>query len=188
MISIIETALGREGFEMVALVGRRSVASVVRWVLGVANVFVAIGALACLGAAVATVVVPDFLAGVLEAVGERNGELNYNPRVSLTAVMAGGFLACAFTWLIIDRLRRIFLAVNQGRAFERQNVDRLRLIGGSLAGLEISALAIKALAPMGNAPRFELDLGAWLGVLIVFMLAEVFRQGAEMRDDVQATV
>ena len=173
---------------MVALVGRRSVASAVRWMLGVANVFVAIGALACLGAIIATLVVPDFLAGVLEAVGERNGELNYDPRVSLTAVMAGGFFACSFTWIIIDRLRRIFLAVNQGRAFELPNVGRLRLIGTALAGLELSALAINALAPMGAGPRFDLDLGAWLGVLIVFMLAEVFRQGSDMRDDVQATV
>lgn len=173
---------------MVALVGQRSVASVVRWGLGMANVFVAIGAVACLGAIIATLAAPDFLAGALEAVGERNGELNYDPRVSLTAVMAGGFFACAFTWIVIDRLRRIFLAVNQGRAFEVQNVGRLRLIGGALAGLEVSALVVKALGPMGVGPRFELDLGAWLGVLIVFMLAEVFRQGSDMRDDVQATV
>lgn len=173
---------------MVALVGRRSIASVARWGLGVANVFVAIGAVACFGAVVATLAAPDFLAGVLEAVGERNGELNYDPRVSLTAVMAGGFLACVLTWVIIDCMRRIFLAVNQGRAFELENVGRLRLIGVALVGLELSSTAIAALGPLGDGPRFELDLGAWLGVLIVFMLAEVFRQGADMRDDVQATV
>lgn len=173
---------------MVALVGRRSVASVVRWGLGVANVFVAIGAVACLFALLATLLVPDFLAGALEATRDADRALGGAGASTLWTVMAGGFFACAFTWLIIDRLRRIFLAVNQGRAFELANVGRLRTIGASLAGLEISQLVIRAIAPLDGGYRFELDVGAWLGVLIVFMLAEVFRQGAGMRDDVEATV
>ncbi|WP_296173136.1 DUF2975 domain-containing protein [uncultured Brevundimonas sp.] len=173
---------------MVALVGRRSVASVVRWGLGLANVFVAIGAVACLLALVATLLVPDFLAGALEATRDADPALGEAKASTLWAVMSGGFFACAFTWLVVDRLRRIFLAVNQGRAFELANVNRLRTIGASLAGLEISGLVIRALAPLNGSPRFELDIGAWLGVLIVFMLAEVFRQGAGMRDDVEATV
>ena len=173
---------------MVKLVGRRSVASVVRWVLGVANVFIAIGAIACLFALASTFVVPEFVAKALEDSRDVDVALRSSAETSLPAVMAGGFFACAFTWLIIDRLRRIFLAVNDGKAFEVANVGRLRTIGASLAGLEASTLVVKALAPLSDGPRFELDLGAWLGVLIVFMLAEVFRQGAEMHDDVQATV
>lgn len=173
---------------MVKLVGRRSVASVVRWILGVGNVFVAIGATACLLALISTLVVPEFLAGALDATRDANAELAYPAKVSLSALMAGGFFACLSTWLIIDRLRRIFRAVNEGLAFDVANVGRLHLIGAALAGLEVSALVIKVLAPLGDGPRFELDLGAWLGVLIVFMLAEVFRQGSQMRDDVQATV
>ncbi|KAK0332147.1 hypothetical protein LTR94_026067 [Friedmanniomyces endolithicus] len=174
---------------MVSLVGKRSIASVARWLLGVVNVFIAIGAVACLVAFISTLVVPDFLAGALEAVEERGGQLNYGARLSLSTLVASGFFACAFTWVIIDRLRRLFLSVNQNAAFDLANVGRLRTIGAALAGFEISAVIIKILAPMGaEGPRFELDLGAWLGVLIVFILAEVFRQGAAMRDDVQGTV
>ena len=35
---------------------------------------------------------------------------------------------------------------------------------------------------------YDADLGAWLSILIVFMLAEVFRQGADMRDEQLTTV
>ena len=173
---------------MVALVGRRSVASGVRVVLGVVNVFVALGAVACLLTVLAGLVMPDFMNGMLAALRERPEGAFGASEPSLFLVVAGAFFACAFTWLVIDRLRRIFQAVNQGHAFELENVGRLRTIGTSLAGLEISSLVVKALAPVIDGHRFELDLGAWLGVLIVFMLAEVFRQGADMRDDVQGTV
>ncbi|RZJ00718.1 MAG: DUF2975 domain-containing protein [Brevundimonas sp.] len=170
---------------MVALVGRRSVASGVRWVLGVANVFVLIGGTVCLGSLITTLVAPDLL---LDAAREVESGLDHTTSASLAAVMAGGMFACGFTWLVIDRLRRIFLSVNEGHAFEAANVGRLRLMGAALAGLQLTTMVMHVLAPAGEGVRFQLDLGAWLGVLVVFMLAEVFRQGSDMRDDVQGTV
>ncbi|MFJ6023102.1 DUF2975 domain-containing protein [Brevundimonas sp. NPDC092305] len=173
---------------MVALVGKRSVASVVRWVLGIANVLVLIGGLVCLGSLIATWAAPDLLSGTFDAARDVDPGLTDQGAGGLAAVMAAGAFACGFTWLVINRLRRIFLSVNEGRAFEAANVGRLRLMGAAMAGLQLTTMAMHALGPTGEGVRFQLDLGAWLGVLVVFMLAEVFRQGSDMREDVQGTV
>lgn len=56
--------------------------------------------------------------------------------------------------------------------------------------MQISAFILAWTVPEGIIDNldYSVDLGAWLGILIVFMLAEVFRQGAAMRDDQQMTV
>ena len=84
----------------------------------------------------------------------------------------------------------MFLAVNQGDAFERANVGRLQGVGLGLIGVQISAFILAWTVPEGIISNldYSVDLGAWLGILIVFMLAEVFRQGSAMRDEAQMTV
>jgi len=173
---------------MIKLVGRRSIASGTAGVLGVVNVFVLIGAVACLGSLAALLVAPNALVEATRGAGELAPAMDEGG-AGLGWVMAGGLAACAFTWLTLHSLIRILRAVNDGRAFELANVGRLRAIGFALAGLQLSALALHAMAPLEEgASRFNLDLGAWLGVLVVFILAEVFRQGADMRDENQNTV
>lgn len=171
------------------LIGKRSVASLVRWVLGFVNVFVTIGVVATGLLLLTSLVIPDFAAGLFDGLAQRPDNsgraLFMGERVTLLAA----FLATASTWWILNRLRRIFLSVNRGDAFELANVGRLQAMGLGLIGVQVSAMILAFSTPRDvMATDFELDLGAWLGILIVFMLAEVFRQGSSMRDDQQMTV
>ncbi|MBB1179208.1 DUF2975 domain-containing protein [Pseudomonas sp. FW305-3-2-15-E-TSA4] len=173
------------------LIGKYSISSALRWCLGFANVFVmlATGIMAiCLAA---SIISPDFAAGFVD--GMRNldssdaRDLHWPERLTLL----GAFLACGFTWWIINRLRRILLSVNQGDAFEFANVKRLQGVGLGLMGIQLTALMLALVAPhvMGESVSdYDFSLGSWLGILVVFILAEVFRQGSAMRDEQLATV
>ena len=171
------------------LIGRRSVASALRWVLGFVNIFVTVGVIVTGLLLLTTLIVPDFAVGFMNGLADSDSGLRpllLNERASFLAA----FIASLSTWWILNRLRRMFLAVNQGDAFERANVGRLQGIGVGLIGIEISAAVLARFVPRGiiDGLEYEIDLGAWLSILIVFMLAEVFRQGARMRDEQQMTV
>ncbi|WGM32212.1 DUF2975 domain-containing protein [Brevundimonas sp. NIBR11] len=170
------------------LIGRRSVASVLRWVLGFVNVFVAVAVVATGLTFLASLIWPDLglQIGLPESDSPSARLFFANPRFTFLAA----FIATLSTWWILNRLRRMFLAVNQGDAFEHANVGRLQGVGVGLIGVQISAFILTQIVPRGviDGLSYDLDLGSWLGILIVFMLAEVFRQGAAMRDDQQMTV
>lgn len=173
------------------LIGQRSIASAVRLVLGFANVFVMIGVIAVGGALIAGFVAPSFGAGLMDGLSgtERAPHSGFELVGRLT--LLGAFLACGFTWWIINRLRRILLAVNQGDAFEFANVKRLQAVGFGLLGIQLTAILLAIVAPQAigqSVSDYDFSLGSWLGILVVFILAEVFRQGSAMRDEQMATV
>ncbi len=171
------------------LIGKRSVASALRWILGFANVFVTIAVVFTGLMLLTSLIVPDFAAGFIDGLSENDNDVRpllLNERATYLAA----FIATLSTWWILNRLRRMFLAVNRGDAFERANVGRLQGVGLGLIGVQVSAAILALTIPEGiiSDLDYQVDLGAWLGILIVFMLAEVFRQGATMRDDQQMTV
>lgn len=172
------------------LIGKRSVASGLRWVLGFINTFVAIAVVVTGTALAVTLVAPDAAAGFLDGLARSEGDSDIRLLLSERAVYLAGFVAVLSTWWILNRLRRMFLAVNQGDAFEPANVGRLRGVGVGLIGVQLGSLILALTAPDGLPGDFgySLDLGEVLGILIVFMLAEVFRQGADMRAEQMTTV
>ncbi len=171
------------------LIGKYSIASALRWLLGVANVFVVIGGVLTLILFAFALADPSLGAGLLDGMEGRPADPSHILHWSGALVFLGGALACGFTWWIINRLRRILLSVNQGDAFEFANVKRLQAVGLGLIGLQLVNLALVVAATLGEgALNRSLNLGAWLGILVVFILAEVFRQGAAMRDEQLTTV
>lgn len=173
------------------LIGKYSIASALRWCLGFANVFVMLATIVMAICLLGSVVSADFAAGFIDGLKDMNSstgrELQWPERLTLL----GAFMACGFTWWIINRLRRILLSVNQGDAFEFANVKRLQGVGLGLIGIQLTALLLVFVAPqsIGQSPSdYDFDLGSWLGILVVFILAEVFRQGSAMRDEQLTTV
>jgi len=170
------------------LVGKYSAASGLRWLLGFLNVFVMIGAIAVGCALIASMVVGvDWMEPLREGATNPGGNVELTGRLTLL----GAFLACGLTWWVINRLRRILLSVNQGDAFEFANVKRLQAVGFGLLGIQLTALMLAIVAPQAigqSASDYDLSLGSWLGILVVFILAEVFRQGSAMRDEQLTTV
>lgn len=103
------------------------------------------------------------------------------------AAYMGGVLA------IVDILRRIFMTLTAGDPFHPENVRRLRLVGMIFGGLEIGRYLVAAgLAMMmpGQVKTVEgaLNLTTWFAVLVIFVLAEVFREGARLRNEAELTI
>ena len=110
-------------------------------------------------------------------------------------VVVGGLLAAgaymAGVLVIIGVLRRIFMTLTAGDPFHPENVGRLRLIALVLAALELGRYAvwgISAWLPGVRDVRPDFSLTAWFSVLVVFVLAEVFREGARLRREAELTI
>jgi hypothetical protein len=177
------------------LIGKYSAASALRWFLGFVNFFVMFATCFAAFALLLSLFVPDFFAGLIDGMKDGAPEGAVQPDRSLyiaeRMMVVGAVAACGLTWWVINRLRAILLAVNRGDAFERANVNRLRAIGFGLLGIQLAAIMLAFVAPMsiGQASTdYDLSLGSWLGILVVFILAEVFRQGSAMRDEQLTTV
>jgi hypothetical protein len=100
-------------------------------------------------------------------------------------------LVIAGVQVIVDALRRIFMTLTAGDPFHPQNVRRLRLIGFMLALLEIGNYVFWGLSPFMPAIRRvsgSFNVTAWFSVLVVFVLAEVFREGARLRREAELTI
>jgi len=116
---------------------------------------------------------------------------------SARRIIAGGLLIGALyiagVLVIVGRLRRIFSTLTAGDPFHPDNVRRLRTIGVVLAVLEIIRYPIMLitvwLAPeVMSKSGFGMNLTTWFAVLVVFVLAEVFREGARLRREAELTI
>ena len=173
------------------LIGKYSAASALRWFLGFMNVFVMIAACFMAFLTFLSLFVPDLASGFLDGLNAARDDAGRPLAVVERLTLLGAFLACAFTWWVINRLRAILLSVNRGDAFERANVKRLQAVGFGLLGIQLTAILLAVVAPLSidqAASDYDFGLGSWLGILVVFILAEVFRQGATMRDEQLTTV
>ena len=110
-------------------------------------------------------------------------------------MVVGGLLAAdaymAGVLVIVGAQRRIFMTLTAGDPFHPENVGRLRLIGLILAALELGRYAvwgISAWLPGVRDVRPSFSLTAWFSVLVVFVLAEVFREGARLRREAELTI
>jgi hypothetical protein len=79
-----------------------------------------------------------------------------------------------------------------GDPFHPDNVRRLRVIALVLALIEINGYVFAALDHFLLGGRvttgFSLNLTAWFAVLVIVVLAEVFREGARLRRDAELTI
>ncbi len=195
-------ALGKGSIASVIQIGL-SIASVVLW-FGLAAV--ALAALVATAAALGVqgggnpITIDADIAinadGVLLS-GEGPGMLSwplFGAIVLAAAVMLGGAL------VIVDRLRRLFVNFTSNEPFNRENAVHLRAIWMVMLGLELAkyafALAVGwAVATYGRPEGIEqvtiepgVDISTWASILVLIVLAEVFREGARMREDQDLTI
>ena len=150
-----------------------------------------------LGTFIAIVVIPLIPPGELE--------LNINGRTDPETVRrfirgpAIPLLGAAFSAnvalfvVILGRLRHIFATLTRGDPFQPLNVSRLRVIGIALIGLEVwnicFPMLLSRLVPgeLGENER-GFSLTGVFSILVVFVLAEVFREGARLRREAELTI
>jgi hypothetical protein len=173
--------------------GPGSVSSFLKIILDVvfAALWIGVGVLSLLTlAALLLSYNPDLLPGLRET-----NPTAFNELVRNGPSYAGGLFGAALylggVLVIVAALRRIFMTLTAGDPFHPDNVARLRLIGLMLAGLEVGRYAfaaVSALLPGVSRIEPELSLTAWFSVLVVFVLAEVFREGARLRREAELTI
>jgi hypothetical protein len=95
--------------------------------------------------------------------------------------------------VVLNRLRRVFETLIVGDPFRPQNVARLRVVGFALTALEVLGYIVHRATDMlvrgrGHGLSLSVNLTGWFAILVVFVLAEVFREGARLRQDADLTI
>ena len=112
--------------------------------------------------------------------------------ILVVLVLVAGIVALSF--LFMRHLRRIVDTVRQGDPFIPENAMRLRSMAWLSIVLQVVALFAGALtmwleeATKNLEANFDISIGGILLPLVLFILARVFRRGAEMRDELEGTV
>lgn len=190
---LIKTSLPGFALRGPRTIGPGSVSSVLKIALDVAYVLLAVITAALLLAFVASIFIP--LSDINITVTDDEGGLQQpltRPLLlfGLGALTAwfGGFL------LILRNLRMIFRSLTQGDPFQPENVRRLRQIGLTLATVTAGVWVAQGLVAARLAPGVmdSQGIGELLtpvfSVLVVFVLAEVFREGARLRRESELTI
>lgn len=94
---------------------------------------------------------------------------------------------------IFDSLLRIVATVQAGDPFVDANATLLSRIGWAMLVLQCLDLVLGALQRWIavlklDSTSWSPSLGGWIAVVMIFVLARVFRIGARMRDDLATTV
>jgi hypothetical protein len=114
--------------------------------------------------------------------------------IGLTAIATLGLLAVPLNHLILTRLLRMVETVSRGDPFIKANAYRLNAIAWALLALQLLSMVIGGIGKAIASKEFPLHLDAgfstsgWLAVILTFVLARVFAEGALMRDDLEGTV
>jgi hypothetical protein len=114
------------------------------------------------------------------------------PALLIAAVAVAGSL------MIVWRLRKLFDAFSTGEPFRRENALHLRVIWMTMLAIEVSRYLLMALTgvlvTMFGGPEveanytFSVDFGTWGSILILIVLAEVFREGARLKEEQELTI
>ena len=112
----------------------------------------------------------------------------------MRGIMVIGILAIPLTHVVLTQLLTIVETVRLGTPFVSENAARLQRIALTVLGLELLHLAVGLVASGVSSDAHPLDIDwnfsvtRWLAVVLLFVLARVFEQGARMREELEGTV
>jgi hypothetical protein len=114
--------------------------------------------------------------------------------MGLRAIAVLGLVTTPLNHAVLKRLLAIVDTVRAGDPFVAANASRLQAIAWVLLALNVLSIVIGTIAEAVSTPAHPLHLDAgfsingWLAVLLTFLLARVFAEGAHMREDLEGTV
>ena len=114
--------------------------------------------------------------------------------LGLRAIAVIGLTAVPLNYAGLKRLVAMVETVRAGDPFVAANAVRLQAIAWVLLALQLLSLVVGAIGNAISTPAHPLDLDAgfsingWLAVLLTFLLARVFAEGAHMREELEGTV
>lgn len=114
-------------------------------------------------------------------------------RQAMIGMMAVGSTVAIPAHIIFSRLIAMIDTVCSGRPFISVNAVRLRHIAWAMLAIQIVDMgfgwfAMRLSEASGQSIGWQFSITGWLSVLLLFVLARVFQQGAAMQDEIEATV
>lgn len=169
-------------------IGKGSLASILAAGLHVTRIILWI---AFIGLAIAMIMVP-FATAIMSAVdGAANLSIDGDVAVDAEDYINIGhhFVTFAVMLFVVDRLLEILKTLRFGSPFVRENADRFRGVGYALLIGEGAKFAFGFLSLVTDT---DVDINSqfitWLAIISVFVLAEVFSEGARMKEEQDLTV
>jgi Protein of unknown function (DUF2975) len=133
-------------------------------------------------------------APVMGALGARPPQGNSMLFLGMRLIMVIGLCGVPVVHFVLTRLLTIVETVSVGNPFVVANAARLQGIAWAVLGLELMHFAVGIVAASVSTATAPLNLNwgfsltRWLAVLMLFVLARVFEQGARMREELEGTV
>ena len=131
---------------------------------------------------------------VMGALGARPAPGNSMLFVGMRLIMAIGVSGVLVVHFVLTRVLTIVETVSVGNPFVVANAARLQGIAWAVLALELMHCAVGIVAASVSTAatplnlRWGFSLTRWLVVLMLFVLARVFEQGARMREELEGTV
>ena len=149
-----------------------------------------------LGAAILALLVATVVAKQWTMTALGISSTSYIPAVlpGLQAVAVLGLVSIPLNHAMLRRLLLLVQTVREGDPFIAVNADRLQTIAWVLLALQLLSMVIGGIGDAISTPEHPIKLDAgfstsgWLAVLLTFVLARVFAEGARMREDLEGTV
>ncbi len=103
--------------------------------------------------------------------------------------VASAFVTFAVMLFVVNRLLEILKTLRFGSPFVKENADRFRSLGYALLMGEGAKFAFGLLSLIYDADvSINSSFITWLAIVAVFVLSEVFREGAQMKEEQDLTV
>jgi len=168
---------------MIKAIGKGSLSSILAVVLHVVRVIVWI---AFAGLSAAVVAIP-FIPAISRLVAGADADIDLDAGDFVKALKH--FITFGVLLYVVERLLEILKTLRFGSPFVKENADRFRKLGWALLIGEGSKIVIGLMSAITDA---DVDVGldgiTLIAVVAVFVLSEVFREGARMKEEQDLTV
>ena len=169
-------------------IGKGSLSSILAVGLHVTRIILFI---ALFGLAMAMIFMP-LASGVGEmAAGMENVDIDGDVSVSRSDYfdVAYNFIAVLVMLYVVTRLLEILKTLRFGSPFVKENANRFRQVGYALLIGEGAKFVFSFLGLVFGADLdIDFEMIAWLAIIAVFVLSEVFLEGARMKEEQELTV
>ncbi len=173
---------------MIRAIGKGSLASILAIGLHIVRVVVWIGFAGLSAAIVALPLIPAVAEWVAHIDGARvDGDIDVDAGDFVEVLRY--FISFGVALYVVERLLELLKTLRFGSPFVKENAARFRTVGWALLIGELSKIVIWILAAITGADvEADLDFTLFVSIAAVFVLSEVFREGARMKEEQDLTV
>ena len=137
-----------------------------------------------IAASIALVVTP-FVPSIADKFGKHDASVDISDFLDVALT----FATVAVMLFVVNRLLEILKTLRFGSPFVKENADRFRGVGYALLMGEGAKFAFGFLSFVYDAEvEINSSFNSWLAIFAVFVLSEVFREGARMKEEQDLTV